>query len=107
GTIKAWSQCFRQAAGNGRLAACAPQKIRVHAKVSFLESQPASTINNTDTQSRYAPACGKLYSRKFAICFTPISIGVNGLMCTAACGSRLCPYSYSRYQNEPIENKPK
>src|SRR5215470_13709218 len=66
---------------------------RVHAKVSFLENQPASTINSTDAHSRYAPACGKLYSRKFAICFTPISMGVNGLMCTGACGSRVCPYS--------------
>src|SRR5215468_8484227 len=73
--------------------ACAPRKIRVHAKVSFLENQPASTISSTDKQSRYAPACGKLYSRKFAICFTPISMGVNGLMFTGACGSRVCPYS--------------
>src|SRR5262249_55578177 len=87
--------------------ACAPRNIRVHAKVSFLENQPASTISSTDTQSRYAPAWGKLYSRKFAICFTPISMGVNGLMCTGAWGSRVCPYSYSRYQNEPMENKPK
>src|SRR5215471_16742954 len=80
---------------------------RVHTKLSFLETQPASTINRTDAQSRYAPAWGKLYSRKFAICFTPISMGVNGLMCTGACGSRVCPYSNRRYQKDPMENKPK
>jgi hypothetical protein len=50
----------------------------LHEKVSFLENQPANTISNTETHSRYAPAYGKLYSRKFAICFTPISMGVNG-----------------------------
>src|SRR5438105_1494542 len=56
-----------------------------HAAFSFRDHQPASTMSRTEPQSRYAPACGKLYSRKLAICFTPMSSGVNGLMCMGAC----------------------
>ena len=91
GAVKHGKSSLRRDAETSTRDACATPSS--HAAVSFRENQPASTINKTETHSRYAPVCGKLCSRKFAICFTPINNGVNGLIWTGACGSRLCPYS--------------
>ena len=78
--------------GQANASAQNPGALCSHLVISLRENHPASTMSTTERTSRYAPAMGKLDSRKFAICFTPDEQGVNGLICTGACGSRSCPY---------------